>query len=182
VTDVLAELRRDHANISRVMRVAARELDALEAGESADYGLLEEIMRYLTGYSDAHHHPTEDILFAELGVRSPAARAEVDAITAEHDTLIVRGREFLEAVEAVEDEVMVRRDALVRSGRDYFAALGRHMGIEEARLFPLATQELSPEAWEALGERIERAPDPLFGPALDEEYRRLWQRIEAHTD
>jgi len=182
VADILAELRRDHANIARVMRVAARELDALEAGDSADYSLLEEIMRYLTGYSDAHHHPTEDILFAELGASSAEARDEVAAIAAEHDTLTERGRDFLQAVESVEGEAIVRRDALVRSGRDYFGALGRHMGVEESRLFPLAAKRLSPEAWKALGERIERAPDPLFGPALDEEYRRLWQRIEAHTD
>lgn len=180
--DILAELRRDHANISRVIRVAARELDALEAGDSADYSLLEEIMRYLTGYSDAHHHPTEDVLFAELEAISAAARAEVEALTAEHETLTESGRDFLEAVEAIEEEAIVPRDALVKSGRDYFAALDRHMRVEEARLFPLAAKELSPETWHALTERIERAPDPLFGPAVDEEYRRLWQRIDAHTD
>lgn len=163
------------------MRVAAKELDALEGGQSADYGLLEDIMRYVTGYSDAHHHPTEDVLYDELKSRSPAVAAQVEAIVGEHETLIDRGREFLETIEAVEDGAIISRDALLAVGREYIDTLGRHMGIEEKRLFPLASSELTDEAWSAMDERIERAPDPLFGSSVDERFRRLWQRIEAHT-
>lgn len=181
MTGILEELERDHANISRVKRLAMHELDALESGQEADYSLLEEIMRYITSYSDAHHHPTEDILYEALKSSSPAAAARVEAVVGEHEPLIEKGRALLEAIEAVEEGAIVRRDVIVATGRDYFNALGRHMGVEERELFPMAARELPPDAWAELDARVERAPDPLFGPAIDEGFRRLWQRIEAHS-
>ena len=180
--DVLDKLRRDHANVGRVLRLLGPELDRIEAGESADYDLLHDVMRYITGYSDLHHHPAEDVLYEALAMASPEAARDLAAIVTEHEKLIQKGRSFLETIEAVEEDAMVGRADFLRIGRDYIDMLGRHMGIEESRLFPLADKTLSQDDLAGVNERLERLPDPLFGPALDEEFRHLWKRIEAHSN
>jgi hemerythrin-like domain-containing protein len=182
MANVLDKLRRDHANVGRVLRLLGPEFDRIEAGEPADYDLLHDAMRYVTGYSDLHHHPAEDVLYEALVKASPEAAKEVAAIVSEHEKLIERGRSFLDTVEAVVEEAMVRREEFLRIGRDYVDTLGRHMGIEESRLFPLADKTLSQEDLAAVTERLNRLPDPLFGPALDEEFRHLWNRIESHSN
>ena len=178
--DIITSLHEDHVNVAQIARLAKAELSRLEAGDAADYSLLEDIMCYVTGYPDTHHHPTEDIVFERLKERVPNAAEDVDALLAEHEELIARGRRFLEAIRAIEEEAFVLRADLVSRGHDYLSMLERHMDAEEGNLFPRARKELTEEDWAYLGERIEQRADPLFGAALDEDYRRLWLRIQAH--
>ena len=177
---IIDSLHEDHVNIAEIAGLAREELRQLEAGEAADYGLLEDIMCYVTGYPDTHHHPTEDIVFEYLKRCVPAAAEDVEAILAEHEELIASGIRFLEAIRAVEEEAVVRRDELLRRGHGYLSMLEAHMNTEESLLFPRVTQALSSQQWQELDDRIEQRPDPLFGAAVDADYRRLWQRIQAH--
>jgi hemerythrin-like domain-containing protein len=178
--DIMKDLHEHHVNVALVLRLGNAELDALEQGSSADYTLLEDIMSYVTGFSDTHHHPTEDIVFARVVERAPESAGEIEPILAEHDALIEKGRLFYERLEAVREDAMVRRDELVAAGREYFSQLHKHMSAEETRLFPLAMRTLAPEDWGGIEQRIVARADPLFGASRDESFRRLWQRIEAH--
>jgi len=180
MSGILDNLHQDHVHMAQITAVAARELAAVEAGQRADLELLEDIMRYVTGYPDTHHHPIEDIVFAQLKLRAPAAADEIDAILSEHRQVIEFGIRFLEAIQAVQEDVVMIRDDFVLTGREYLSLLERHMGIEESRLFPLAKSTLTAEDWHHLDELIEQQPDPLFGASLDEDYRLLRQYIEAH--
>lgn len=180
MSDVMKDLHAHHANVALVLRLGNAELDALEQGSSADYSLLEDIMSYVTGYSDTYHHPTEDIVFGRVIERAPESAAEIEAVLAEHDELIEKGKRFYEQLEAASEDAMVRRDALVNAGREYFSQLHEHMSAEEARLFPLAMRTLAAEDWAGIEQRIVAQADPLFGASRDEAFRRLWQRIEAH--
>ena len=166
--------------MAQITAAAARELAAIEAGENADLELLEDIMRYVTGYPDTHHHPTEDVVFEQLKLRAPGAADEIDAILSEHRQVIESGIRFLEAIQAVQEAVVMIRDDFVQTGREYLSLLERHMDVEESRLFPLAQSTLTAQDWSHVDELIEQRPDPLFGASLDEDYRRLRQYIEAH--
>jgi hemerythrin-like domain-containing protein len=177
---LMAELHRDHVNIVALMGVAEGVLHAMETDEDPDYELLEDVMRYLTGYSDATHHPNEDVVFEVLEQRAPEAAADIEAIAAEHERLVEQGRVFLEGLEALKDEAILPRAELLGSGRTYFTALHKHMSVEESTLFPLADRKLTEADWHAIRERILVATDPLFGPMQDANFRRLWQRIVAH--
>jgi hemerythrin-like domain-containing protein len=179
---LMAELHRDHVNIVALARVAEGVLQAIEADDDPDYELLEDAMRYITGYSDATHHPNEDIVFEVLERRAPEAVPEIEAIAAEHDRLVKQGRVFLEQIEALKDEAILPRAEVLRSGRVYFAALHKHMSVEESMLFPLADRSLTEADWHEIRERILVTTDPLFGPTKDANFRRLWQRIAAHQE
>ena len=180
MTGILESLRQDHVNMAIISSLAFHELAKIEAGQTAELDLLEDIMCYVTGYPDTHHHPTEDILFERLKLRVPEAADDVDAILFEHQRMIASGTRFLDLIRAAKNEVVIPRNDIVLTGRASFTLLERHMSIEERQLFPLAQHKLTVEDWEQLGERIEQRPDSLFDAPLDNYYRCLRNRIEAY--
>jgi hemerythrin-like domain-containing protein len=178
---VLDDLHEDHKNIARVLALLNHELETLANTHSPDYELVEDIMRYVTGYPDTHHHPTEDIVFQHLKERAPETAADIAAILAEHHRLVEAGTKFLKAIEAVEHEAMMPRTRLLALGRAYAELLEGHMDSEEGNLFPRARAQLTEADWEAIAAEVEARPDPLFGPARQAEFRNLLQRINDHA-
>jgi len=181
MANVLNGLHDDHKNIARVLALLNNELETLAEVHSPDYELLEDIMRYVTGYPDTHHHPTEDIVFQHLKERAPDTAAAIEHILSEHHELAASGRRFLAAVEAVEHEALVQRTELLALGRAYADLLRRHMDREEGYLFPQARQQLSASDWDEIDAEVEAQPDPLFGAAQRADFKRLWQRINDHA-
>ncbi len=180
MTGILESLRQDHVNMAVISSLAFHELAKIEAGQTAELDLLEDIMCYVTGFPDTHHHPTEDILFERLKLRVPEATDDVDTILFEHQRMIASGTRFLDLIRAAKKDVVIVRNDIVLTGRASFTLLERHISIEERQLFPLAQHKLTVEDWVQLGERIEQRPDSLFDVPLDNYYRRLRNRIEAY--
>lgn len=177
---ILQGLHEDHINISKLAALVVAELAELEGGAQPDCDLLDDIMSYVIAYPDTYHHPTEDVVFARLRQVVPEAGTDIDVLLAEHVELIANGREFLKTIRAVEHEAVVARADFLARGREYLELLAAHMNKEEAGLFRLAAERLDVSDWEAIGVRLEAIEDPLFGPAVAADYRRLWQRITAH--
>ena len=178
---VLDDLHEDHKNIARVLALLNHELETLAEVHSPDYELVEDIMRYVTGYPDTHHHPTEDIVFQHLKDRAPETADAIAEILEQHHRLIDNGTRFLKAIEAVEHEAMIQRTELLALGRAYAELLKEHMDTEEGHLFPAAKAKLTASDWEMIGVEVEARPDPLFGASLQTEFRRLLQRINDHA-
>ena len=74
-TDLLKELRLDHRNMAILLNLLQDEADRIESDDDIDYELAHEIMRYMTVYSDAVHHPREDLTGAETCGRPGEGRS-----------------------------------------------------------------------------------------------------------
>jgi len=177
---ILQGLHEDHINMSKLAALIAAELATLEDDAHPDYDLLENIMSYVTSYPDTYHHPTEDIVFAQLRIVAPEAGKDVDALLAEHEELTAYGLRFLSTIRAIEEEAVVTRAEFLALGRKYLELLTAHMNKEEAGLFRLAAERLEASEWETISASVEAIEDPLFGATVNADYRRLWQRITAH--
>ncbi len=94
MSDVMAALDRDHANIAKLLELIESEILAIEVGKTPDYPLLQDIMRYMTHYPDRFHHPKEDLIFAQVLKREPGARDDVEDLLAEHISIGLAGQEF----------------------------------------------------------------------------------------
>jgi hemerythrin-like domain-containing protein len=70
----------EHLNFVTLLGLLEAELDRFSRGKAPDYELMLDIMFYMTHYPDVLHHPKEDLAFARIGARSPAARSLVDAL------------------------------------------------------------------------------------------------------
>lgn len=178
---VLEQLHQDHVHMATIIDLVAYELDVIESGTSLDLELIEDALIYITAYPDACHHPTEDVVFAHLCSVVPDAKPQIDELQREHGQLIATGRELLESVRAVEEDALVTRAELLDKGRAYVEQLRAHIDKEESGLFRLAAEHLGTADWAHIGTAIDAMEDPLFGPAVSADHRRLWQRISAHT-
>lgn len=171
---MLNELHEDHLNVARLSEVAREEIETNRAGENPDYELLEAVMRYLTSYSDAHHHPTEDVLFACLRIRAPERKDALDSLLLEHKKIKVAGQRLLDQLRGILEGSIVRIDRITQSAQEYFSLLDEHMNQEESLWFPLLRKELTVEDWAGAEKKISSIPDPLFGPAaVSREFQQL---------
>jgi hemerythrin-like domain-containing protein len=61
----MTELREDHRNMAVVLDLLDEIVAIMGNGDDPDFELLDEIMRYMTVYPDAVHHPKEDVVYQQ---------------------------------------------------------------------------------------------------------------------
>ncbi len=177
MSQVIAALERDHANIAKLLEILESEILAIEVGKTPDYPLMQDIMRYMAQHSDRFHHPKEDLIFAQLLKRDPGVRADVEELIEEHVSIRLAGQEFARLLRASGVDSVAVREQLATSGFDYIRALREHMLKEETRLFPLATVLLSKKEWQVIDEAVNAIDDPLFDEMTAGDYQRLYRLI-----
>ncbi|VUX55852.1 putative Hemerythrin HHE cation binding domain protein [uncultured Woeseiaceae bacterium] len=177
MSNVIAALDRDHANIAKLLELLDSEVLAIEVGKTPDYPLLQDIMRYMTQYPDLFHHPKEELIFAQLLKREPGARAVVNELLEEHISIELAGQEFERLLRKSGVDSVEVREQLGVAGFAYSRALREHMLKEERKVYPLAIGVLTKEDWQVIDEEVDAVEDPVFGAAIADEYQRLYQLI-----
>ncbi len=181
MSQVIAALERDHANIAKLLEILESEILAIEVGKTPDYALMQDIMRYMTQHSDRFHHPKEDLIFAQLLKRDPGVRADVEGLIEEHIVIGLAGQEFAGLLRRSGVDSVDVREQLGTSGIDYVRALREHMLREERKLFPLAMVVLTEKEWQVIDEAVSAIDDPLFDEMTADEYQRLYRLIIEQT-
>ncbi len=182
MSQVIAALERDHANIAKLLDILESEILAIEVGKTPDYPLMRDIMRYMAQYADRFHHPKEDLIFAQLLKRDPRVRADIEDLIEEHVVIRLVGQEFVRLLhESGVDSVDVR-EQLGTSGSAYIHALREHMLKEERKLFPLAREALTDTDWQFIDEAVKAIDDPLFDEMTADDYQRLYRLIAEQSE
>ena len=177
MSQVIAALERDHANIAKLLEILESEILAIEVGKTPDYPLMQDIMRYMAQHSDRFHHPKEDLIFAQLLKRDSGVRADVEGLVEEHIVIGLAGQEFAGLLRRSGVDSVDVREQLGTSGIDYVRALREHMLREERKLFPLAMAVLTKKEWQVIDEAVSAIDDPLFDEMTADEYQRLYRLI-----
>ena len=182
MSDVIAALDRDHANVAKLLEILESEMLAIEVGKTPDYPLMQDIMRYMTQYPDRFHHPKEDLIFKQLLKRNPGARDDVEDLLEEHVSIGLAGQEFDRILRTSGIDSVEVREQLEAAGFAYIRALREHMLKEEKKLFPLAMEVLTKEDWQVIDEEVDAVEDPLFEAQIADEYQRLYKLIIDQTE
>lgn len=177
MSQVIAQLREDHANIARILDLLAREVIAFKEGRAPDYYLVELILDYILSYPELVHHPKEDLLFERLRSSAPDAAADVGDLKREHAELAALTRRFAAAVANILHDAELPREWFVDVANDYLAFTRRHMQMEEATFYPALLRALSGEDWRQIDAAIQAPADPLFGGNVDGRFRVLYDEI-----
>jgi hemerythrin-like domain-containing protein len=177
MTEVIAALRKEHANIAQLLDILDRQVTIFDRGGSPDYGIVEGIVDYFQSYPDLYHHPKEDLVYQKLELRDPAAARRVGNLRQEHEELAARTREFAAAVRAVLDEAQVSRASFGQWARRFIQFQRDHMTHEERFFLPAARAALTPEDWDEIRERATDQEDPLFGEEVGGRYEALRRDI-----
>ncbi|MDJ0759046.1 MAG: hemerythrin domain-containing protein [Woeseiaceae bacterium] len=172
---VLAELRQDHRNMAVLLNLLQREVDHVaHEDETADFELMQDIMRYMTVYPDTTHHPKEDLIYAGMRAKRPDLAQGLEAVEGDHEDIAESSKRLLADIQAVVAGAYVTRDRVISDAREYVDRLRNHMDWEEGDLFARA---------EAMMDELEidtshlDADDPLFGSEGDSSFANLSQSI-----
>ena len=177
VADILADLHEDHRNMAVMLDLLARETERIGEGDEPDYELMDDIMRYMTIYSDAVHHPKEDILYKAMRTENPDLAAGLERIAPEHSEIALLGKTLRNDIEAVASGAVVRRDRIIADATDYVHRLRKHMAWEEEDLFRRADTLVTDESLMLVDIAHLDISDPVFGPERARSFANLMQNI-----
>jgi hemerythrin-like domain-containing protein len=174
---IIERLRQEHRNIEMLLAVLERELEIFDRGGRPEYEVFRAIISYFELYPEIYHHPQEDLVFAKLKIRDPAAAAKVGNLALEHQ----KGAERLRRVARAVDSVLADREILGENVdnivRDFIEHERRHMMMEDRDFFPAALKALEPQDWMEIDSALTSHEDPLFSEAAEETFDALRARI-----
>ena len=177
MAEIIDALRQEHGNIEKLLRVLERELSVFDRSDRPDYDVMVSVIEYFKDYPDSCHHPKEDLVFAKLKERDPAAAATVGDLESEHDDEAKRLRRVSLAIESVLGDQDLLRQDVTRIVRDFIDHQRRHMAMEENVLFPAALAVLGPADWADIAKQMTDRSDPLSRPGLEAKYEKLLRMI-----
>ncbi|MCO6441260.1 MAG: hemerythrin domain-containing protein [Nitrococcus mobilis] len=177
----IQRLRQEHRDLSRLLDVLERQLDAIRGERTPDYHLMRNILHYLMEYPNHYHHPYEDLVYDRLAERVPSMANVVEYFLAEHDRLATLGWQSLTLVERVLNGELVARAEVHASGSAFAREYRAHMQRENEEILTAAEASLTATDWLQIDAMFERRPDPLFGPEVAAEYQALRECITIET-
>lgn len=180
--NLIDELQRDHANFGKVLSILSQQADLLSQDRDPDYVLMLDIADYFDNYADLIHHPIEDMVFEFYRARYDHLGDEIEALSRQHKDLKALTQSLYQALDDINKQVVTPKDRLEQLLGRYLDGQGAHMRAEETRVYPALRQRLTATDFSELEPLLPARVDPLFGPAIREEYDQLYQRILARTD
>lgn len=177
---VLDDLREDHRNMSTLLDLLEHETSRLRDGDDPDFDLLLDVMRYMTVYADAVHHPKEDLVYARMRASSDELDTSLDSIEQDHDDIAELGNTLRTDISAIVSGVAVKRSQVLDDTRSYADRLRRHMAWEDRELFPKADALAQRPDIELEGD-IFASRDPAFGSAREASFDNLLKAINLSS-
>ncbi len=186
---IIERLSREHRNIEKLLAILERELEIFDRGDRPDYEVIHATISYFKVYPEIYHHPQEDLVFAKLRIRDPAAAAKVGDLAREHQKGAERLRRVAQAVDRVLADRTIRRQDVDAIIRDFIEHERHHILIEDRDFFPAALKALEPQDWTEIASALAGHRDPLFSDVAEEGFDmlrahilRLEQEAEAERD
>lgn len=179
--DTLNLWHAEHVNFARLLNLLDDQLAVFHGGSTPDYELMQNIMFYMTHYSDVLHHPKEDLVFALVREREHGVARTVDDLAAQHTYLGKCGRELVRQLDDIVNGSVSSRASIESVAREYVETLRNHMRIEETEILPVAARLLTNRDWTAIHAAIGRVDDPLFGRHPEQRYMELVRQIARQS-
>jgi hemerythrin-like domain-containing protein len=173
---IIERLCREHRNIEMLLAVLEHELEVFDRGDRPDYEVIRAIISYFEVYPEVYHHPQEDVVFAKLKIRDPAAAAKVGNLALEHQKGADRLRRVAQAVDSVLADREILRQNVDNIVRDFIGYQRRHIMMEDRDFFPAALNALKPQDWTEIASALTSHEDPLFSEAAEETF----DSVRAH--
>ncbi len=170
---LIEELREDHRNMALVLDVLEQTAASARSGEDPDFELIDEIMRYMTVYPDAVHHPKEDLVYGELIRNRPQLASDLEDVPADHRQIAELGSKLRDDVEAIIAGAAVRRESFVKDASDYVRRLREHMQWEETDLFKRVDEMIGKDDRAINIDEFQHIKDPVFELEIESVFERL---------
>lgn len=178
---VTEQLRDEHEGTKLMLRILEKVVAKLEAGQDVDTAHLDQILEFITVFTDqCHHGKEEEFLFPaleEAGI--PKEGGPIGVMLREHDMgrSYVRGMTDAAAQYKKGDRGVATRFA--EHAKNYLRHLSQHIEKEDKVLFPMADTYLSQETQERLVKDFERLEQEKIGIGRHEEFHRWLHQLKG---
>jgi hemerythrin-like domain-containing protein len=174
--------KAEHRAFAALLTLLEQQLQRVRTGGAPNFEMMLDIVDYMIDYADRFHHPKEDLVFARIASRHPAAAESVSQLAHEHSAIVANGRALAREIEAVVGGAIVERSIVEELGQRYLDAFRRHMYAEEQGLFLAAVEYLSDADWESIERASASVDDPLFGERPEQRYQTLRSEVQSMID
>jgi hemerythrin-like domain-containing protein len=174
---VIERLSQEHRNIRTLLAILERELEIFDVGESPDYEVIRSIISYFEIYTEIYHHPQEDLVFAKLKIRDPAAAKRIGNLAREHRVGTDRLRKVAEVIDLVLSDEEILREKVDAIVREFIMHERRHLTMEDQEFFPAALKALKPQDWDDIAAAVDRHRDPLFSDVVEDRFGQVREYI-----
>jgi len=181
MSSLVSVWRAEHRAFGALLSLLEQQLELFHKGEASNYEMMLDIVDYMVDYADRFHHPAEDIVFARVAERVPAARGSVRELMREHSEILKNGRDLTSGLEGVIHGAVTLRSTIEEQAKRYLDTFRRHMYTEEQGLFLAALEHLSKEDWTSIEREAKRGEDPLFGERPQQRYSALRREISGSS-
>lgn len=179
MANLIAQWHAEHVRFARLLDLLEAQVALFHEGGQPNFGLMLDIVSYLSKYADQAHHPREDAAFARLLIHDPALRLPLNRLLQEHRVIAVAGEELVEHLDDVIADAVVPRATIEAAAAQYLAYYRHHIGTEEREILPRAARMLTDEDWAYIAASAPAMPDPLFDDPPSEAFRELRQFLSA---
>ncbi|MCR4393544.1 MAG: hemerythrin domain-containing protein [Dehalococcoidales bacterium] len=173
-------LREEHEVIKQMLDVIEIIIKKLETGSVIDFNDLEQIINFITIFTDkCHHGKEEDILFVaieEAGI--PKEGGPVGVMLQEHDMGRFYVRNMRESIEQLERGNQAYIQKFVENARNYTGLLRNHIYKENNVLYPLAEMHISEEKQQQIIKEYEKLETERIGTGTHEKMHTLVMQLK----
>lgn len=181
--EVMLHLHKEHKHIAKLLNVLKEQMELIDDGETPDLAIMYDVAQYMTEYSDAFHHPKEDIIYKKLSEHSDNDKAEVVSLLLDHEAASKKTEALLHCLDDARREPSRDHLKILRLRcEDYIANMNRHMDHEESQVFPHLLESLSDDQWLDIINDIQPELDPLFGRVVEQRYENLLRAISSEIE
>ncbi|MBP8173432.1 MAG: hemerythrin domain-containing protein [Aeromonadaceae bacterium] len=176
---MLDALHQEHLNIARLLDILRQKLFAIRSEQPVRYGLMRDVLCYLSEVADQQHHPREDLIYDYyLKYRCDDLQLK-ERLKVEHKAVAAAGKELREMVDMILMDAVIPLEQLVSKLEAFIVLQQSHMDFEEGELFPDLRQALTEDDWRNLEQQWQYriSDDPLFGREVAERYQDLFNRL-----
>lgn len=175
---IMKELHQEHRNLKRLLEMLERKVERFRAGTHPNFQLMSDVVSYVGGYADTHHHPREDRMCAHFQGRDSELDRLMKKCEEDHAELKQLSTHLNDSIEGVlNDAAVLPLDALFDSLEHFVKRESEHLDFEEGTLFPKIEAIAGDQDWAAIEQEIPSPTDPLFGLKQSDEYRDLYQAL-----
>jgi hemerythrin-like domain-containing protein len=170
------ELKKEHRDIERMLKIVWDAANMLEAGRDVDVEIFRDAAGFFKEYGDEFHRRREErLLFDKMVARGvPTEHGPLLMMRNEHE----EGREHVRKIAELSSQKLTKKvsSELLTHVREYVSLQSQHIQKEDGILYPIANDVLTARDQIELGKGFAKADVDAMTSGVQERYRRM---IEA---
>ena len=179
--NLIEQIRYDHISMSRILLIIEHELTRLRSGETANFDLILESMRYMIDYGETVHHPKEDAIMDCVYGRNHKVDEFIDAIREQHNRMDTKSTQFYKLIQMASMDQFIKRQEIIDSGENYLLLQRNHMRLEEEKLLGEFSLPLTPEDNTQVSQKFIDQKDPQIKDDFKKVFSGLYKSLLGLT-